>query len=50
MEKARYYILENFVQVAVESKDILQLPIGDFHSIISDELLNVKVKWDRLIK
>jgi BTB And C-terminal Kelch len=44
MEKSRYYILEHFVRVAVESKDILELTIDDFYSIVSDEMLNVKVE------
>lgn len=43
MDKARFYILENFVHVAVDSKDLLELTIDDFHSFISDDMLNLKV-------
>lgn len=43
MEKSRNHILEHFVLVAVESKDILDLTIDDFNSVVSDEMLNVKV-------
>lgn len=43
MERSRSYILENFVRIAVESKDLLELNIDDFVGIIEDEMLNVKV-------
>lgn len=43
-EKAWNYILENFVSMAIESEEFLQLNVDDFYAIINDELLNVKVK------
>lgn len=43
MEKSRNYVLKNFVQVAVDSTQILDLNIADFHGIVNDEMLNVKV-------
>lgn len=44
MEKSRFYILEHFVRVAKESKEIVELTIDDFYGIVSDEMLNVKVR------
>lgn len=44
IQRSQNYILENFPQVAVDSKDILELNVDDFHSIINDDMLNVKVK------
>lgn len=49
MEKSRFYILEHFVRVAVESKDIVELTVDDFFSIVNDEMLNVKVKINPLM-
>lgn len=43
MDKARFYTLENFAHVAVDSKDLLELTLDDFHSFISDDMLNLKV-------
>lgn len=43
-EKAWKFILENFVSIAKESNDFLELNVDDFFAIINDELLNTKVK------
>lgn len=43
MEKVWHFILENFVSIAKESEEFLQMNVDDFLTIITDELLNVKV-------
>jgi hypothetical protein len=49
MEKSRSFILANFVRVAMENADILKLNIDDFHGIINDEFLNVKVNFSVIL-
>lgn len=44
VDRSWNFILANFTRVAVLSNEILQLDVDDVFSIISDELLNVKVK------
>lgn len=42
-EKSWSYIIANFATVSVKNKDLLELNVEDFHLIISDDMLNVKV-------
>lgn len=46
-EKAWSYILENFVSIAIESEELLELNVDDFYAIVNDELLNVKVEEEK---
>ncbi|CRL02759.1 CLUMA_CG015753, isoform A, partial [Clunio marinus] len=53
MEKSRGYIVENFIHVAVDCKDLLELDIDDFYGIVNDEMLNVKeenVVWECVLR
>jgi kelch-like protein 10 len=53
MDKAWSFILEHFINVAIESEEFLQINVDDLFSIITDELLNVKdehVVWEALLR